>query len=295
VVREITRLRFDKLITSNPHSSSSVIREQDLDLALLRASVGTTAETDRALEKLRFKMDKVPLRALLPVTSRTPKKATENPYREDGGIRELFSSFPLGTPLVLNMTISWPLDLFMTPPAISAYSDIHAYLMALRETHLRVLECWTSLSASQRARSKWMSASEGGTSQEAGARKSLARSAWGTVRAMLFFLDQILSHFMMDIIDVQHRRLLEQLEGVGSSLAASTSLPNSWRGSIRPVSTVRDMHRPGSPASPTLGGFDTQTVRSRAPPTPSKTQTTFLDFLTLRYSLSSPSSYFSYS
>ncbi len=283
VIREIIRLRLDKLITSNAHSSSSVIREQDLDLAILRASVGTAAETDRAVERLHLKMEKGPLRALIPSTTKTPKKTGQNRYNDESGIRDLFSSFLLGTPLTLTMTISWPLDLFMTPPAISAYSDFHAYLLALRETHLKVLECWTSLSAAQRARRKWTGASEGGIPEEAVSRKSLARSAWGTVRAMLFFLDQLQSHFMIDIIDVQHRRLLEQLEGVGSAMSASSSVPSSLRGSVRPASTFGDGYRPGSPGSSTHGGLDTQTIRSRAPPTSSRAPTSFLDFLTLRY------------
>ncbi|WWD20163.1 hypothetical protein CI109_104639 [Kwoniella shandongensis] len=305
VIREISKLRLDKLITSNPHSSSSVIREQDLDLALLRASVGTTAETDHGLEKLRFKLENGPLRAILPsvVPARTPKKGSigEKSFDERNGIRDLFSSSLLGTPLTLTTTITWPLDLFMTPPAISAYSDIHAYLTAIQDTHIRVLDCWTSLSAAQRQRRKWTGVNEGGTAEgEVKARKNLARSSWGTVRAMLFFLDQLQSHFMTDIIDVQHRRLLEQLELVeGVSSGASVlggSTRGSLKGSVRQTDTqtregttyapsLAGERTSGSPFSESHAGFgmDSQTVRSsRVPPTPTKAQNNFLDFLTLR-------------
>ncbi|WVQ79289.1 hypothetical protein IAT38_001385 [Cryptococcus sp. DSM 104549] len=305
LIREISQLRLEKLITSNPHSSSSVIREQDLDLALLRASMGTSAELDAGLEKLRFKMEQGPLRALLPtVPPKTPKKSARGDvsFDEKSSIRKLFSSSLLGTPLTLTTSITWPLDLFLTPPAISTYSDIQAYLTAIRDTHIRVLSCWTSLSAAQRQRRKWTGTTEGGTPEEEVARKKLARSAWGTVRLMLFFIDQLQSHFMTDIIDVQHKRLLEQLELGDAPGGSSAGLAGSTRGSLRGSISVRSPantnagtryaastiggndRRAGSPFSDTQGGLlDSQTVRSnRAPPTPSKGQNAYLDFLTLR-------------
>ncbi len=48
------------------HSGSAMIREQDLNLALLRASLGTTAQHDPSLSHLRFSMPAGPLRPLLP-------------------------------------------------------------------------------------------------------------------------------------------------------------------------------------------------------------------------------------
>ncbi|KAK8849538.1 hypothetical protein IAR55_004873 [Kwoniella newhampshirensis] len=305
VIREISKLRLDKLIKSNPHSSSSVIREQDLDLALLRASVGTTAETDWGLEKLRFKLENGPLRAILPsIPARTPKKggSEERSFNNDkNGIRDLFSSSLLGTPLTLTTTITWPLDLFMTPPAISAYSDIHAYLTAIQDTHLRVLHTWTSLSSAQRQRRKWTGVNEGGTAEgEVHARKKLARSAWGTVRAMLFFLDQLQSHFMTDIIDVQHRRILDRLELIEGVPSGTSVLGGSTRGSLKGSVRQTDTQtragtsyapslpgekRAASPFSESRAGFgmDSQTARStRIPPTPTKAQNNYLDFLTLR-------------
>ncbi|ODN78453.1 hypothetical protein L202_04088 [Cryptococcus amylolentus CBS 6039] len=303
-IREISQLRLDKLITSNPHSSSSVIREQDLDLALRRASVGTSAGQDAGLDKLRYKMEKGPLRAILPsLPPKVPRKGGADRSGDglsDGrsNIRQLFSSSLLGTPLTLTTTITWPLDLFMTPLAISTYSDIQSYLTAIRHTHLAVLSCWTSLSAAQRQRRKWTGVTEGGTPEEADARKWLARTAWGTVRLMLFFIDQLQSHFMTDIIDVQHRRLLEQLEVDNvSSSTLDGSMRGSMRGSVRgsvsrtaptPVksaaaSTVEG-RRPASPYTETQGLHDSQSIRAnRAPPTPSKKQgPSYLDFLTLR-------------
>ncbi|WVQ96101.1 hypothetical protein IAU59_003203 [Kwoniella sp. CBS 9459] len=321
LLREITRLRLDKLILSNPHSSSSVIREQDLDLALLRASVGTSAELDRTLDGLRFRLERGPLRALLPATVNSNTRSVGKVEGRDGHsgdneFRRLFSSSLLGTPLELTMAITWPLDLFLSPAALSSYADIHSYLLAFRDTQIRVQDCWTTLTASQRQRRKWTGTNEGGlVGRERDDRKQLARNAWGTVRIMGWWLDQMIGHFMDDIIDVQHRRLLEQLElvDVDSGLSRSGkdhlgggSVRGSLRGSVRergnrtgtstPIpSGVREgkpgTHglsvvdgRPHSPLSEThTWGEGGGTLRSnKAPPTPTKMTANYLDFLTLR-------------
>jgi gamma-tubulin complex component 4 len=283
---------MDKLILSNPHSSSSVIREQDLNQAILRASVGSSAENDRWVETLRLKLERGSLRPFMPSAT-----APKQPHG-DNGIRSLFSSFLLGAPMTMSTTMGWPMDLFITPPALSAYIDINVYMTAIRDTHLKVLSCWSSLSASQRSRRRWTGSNEGGTKAEIDSRRNLARSSWGLVRAMLFFLDQLISHFMVDIIDVQHRRLLESLDEV-SIAAKQGSRPSSMRSSIaRAGSLDTRFGAPSmsggprgsargwggdSPGQSVRDDFDTQTVRTRAPPTAAKpANPAFLDFLTLR-------------
>lgn len=262
VIREIDRLRRDKLVLANPHSSSSVIRPHDLDLALLRASVGTDAESDRGLERLSWTMSAGPLKPLA------------RPVADDGTVRGLFAPALLGTPLALTAAVSWPLDLFMTPPAVAAYGDMHAYLYAIRDTHMRVLDCWSALSRAQRKRRVYTGVDEGGTGEERLARKALARTAWGTVRAMLFFLDQLLSHFMTDIVAVQHKRLLEQLARVAP---ASTHEHAPGHGHGR-------ASRAGTPARPTSARSTTPppTSSRNAPPNNAGTGAGYLDFLTLR-------------
>lgn len=263
---------------------------------------------DSQLDSLHYKLEKGPLRAMLPtIPMKTPKQtgieSKNDTVEHRNSIRAMFSSFLLGTPLILTTPVTWPLDLFISPQALSAYSDIQAYLTALRHTHLSVLSCWTTLSAAQRQRRKWTGVTEGGTDEEVEARKGLGRAAWGTIRLMLFFIDQLQSHFMTDIIDVQHKRLLEQLglETVLSAPALGGSLRgSSLRGSISvrqtptatkvrtaistPVTESGERRRAASPFSDTYSvPCDGQTLRSnRAPPTPNKAQSVYLDFLTLR-------------
>lgn len=102
---------------------------------------------------------------------------------------------------------------------------------------------------------------------------------WSTLKLVLFFLEELLSHYMIDIIDVQHRALLEQLDpNSEEGMKRSGSVPASLRGSTRAdARTERRGTRAGSPAST----YAPETVRSRVPPTPNKT-TAHLDFLSLR-------------
>lgn len=259
-IREISRLRRDRLLLSNPNSSSSVIRAHDLDLAMLRASLGTAAEADRALEHLSWSMPAGPLRPL------------SRPAEDDGTIRGLFSPALLGTPISLSAEVKWPLDLFMTPPAVQAYGDMHAYLYAIRDAHMRVLECWSALSGAQRRRRQYTGIDEGGAGAERDERVRLARQAWGTVRAMLFFLDQLLGHFMTDIVGVQHKRLLEQIR-------PHVPAPAPVHARARGLSNVRaSTPTPGTPRNPrprpSTPGLGTPGLAPDAP--------AYLDFLTLR-------------
>jgi gamma-tubulin complex component 4 len=193
-VREIEDLKFTKLIRSNLSLASSVIREQDIRLALLRASVGTRSEQNPTLERIRFNLEKGPLRPFLSTLSSST--SAFHASTSGMGTPDLFASHLLGTPVRATFTVPWPLDLFLTPAATSVYSLVFSYLAALRRTHTRVLACWLGLSGAQRTRRRWTSVGEGGA-EEAEARKRLARQGWGMVRLMLWFLDSVIAHFQV--------------------------------------------------------------------------------------------------
>lgn len=233
LIREIERLKLSRLtIRSGP---TSMIREQDLNLALLRASLGTTAQHDPSLVHLRFSLPSGPLRPLLPSLATTaftqpvsPSGSTTSPRLLD---LHLFSSNLLGTPLTLTYGVTWPLDLFLHPADLSAYAALFAYISALRKTHTRVHGCWTSLSNAQRARRRWTGLGEGGTVEDLEVRHMLLRCGWGIVRDMQWFLDTLLGYIMMDVVDVEFgklKELLNQRKPVGvDSAVAKSPLPQS--------------------------------------------------------------------
>lgn len=220
MIREIERLKISRLTMKS--GSASMIREQDMNLALLRASLGTTAQYDPALSRLRFSLPDGPLRPLLPSLGTTP---VPKPSPADAN---LFNSCLLGTPLELNYLVSWPLDLFLHTSDLSSYGTLFSYLSSLRKTHMRIHTCWTSLSNSQRVRRKWTGLGEGGTAEDLKTRSQLLRCGWGVVRDMAWFLDTLFAYTMTDVIEVEFCRL-EELLGNGTGLLPPASSSGSLR------------------------------------------------------------------
>lgn len=217
LIREIDRLKQSRLtLRSGP--KTSIIREQDLQLALLRASLGTSAQHDPALSHLRFQLPSGPARPLL--SDPTLRASTSSTNAR-------FDDTMLGTPVRLAYDIAWPLDLFLHDAELTVYSDIFAFLSALRHIHTRVHGCWTSLSGTQRARRRWTGLGEGGTQQDLEARKELLRCGWGVVRLMGWFLDVLLGYMMVDVVGSEFRRFRNQLRpGDGKSLVDFNTLRN---------------------------------------------------------------------
>lgn len=188
-----------------------MIREQDLHLALLRASLGTSAQHDPSLSQVRCHLPSGPLRPLLPsLTNPAIAKPRINPHQSlitDATSPTAFDDLLLGTPLKLTYTVTWPLDLFLQPPELGTYAALFAYLSALRRTHSRVHGCWAALSNAQRARRRWTGLGEGGTTADSAARSGLLRCGWGVVRAMSWFLDTLLGYVMTDVVEAEFRRL----------------------------------------------------------------------------------------
>jgi gamma-tubulin complex component 4 len=192
-----------------------MIREQDLNLALLRASLGTTAQYDPSLSHLRFQLPSGPLRPLLPSLS-DPRNLASS-VGGDKVIETTFNDIVLGTTLNLLYTVEWPLDMFLQPTDLQIYGILFSFLSSLRKTHTRMHSCWTALSNAQRARRRWTGLGEGGTTEDLAARQALLRCGWGLVREMNWFLDNLLSYVMTDVIDSEFRRLKKQLGPDGDS------------------------------------------------------------------------------
>ncbi|KAF7307042.1 Gamma-tubulin RING complex protein [Mycena indigotica] len=234
VIREIERLKLSRLtMRSGP---ASIIREQDLNLALLRASLGTTAQHDPKLSLLQFSLPAGPLRPLLPSLSHTeypkPTSVSASYISPDPSLFS-FSSHLLGsTPLTLTYKVSWPLDLFLHKSDLAIYATLFSYLSALRKTHMRVHTCWTSLSNAQRARRRWTGLGEGGTDEDLQVRHSLLRCGWGVVRDMGWFLDTLSGYLQNDVIDLEFRKLKGLFGDAGSSMTPSGSLQSMPSGPL---------------------------------------------------------------
>lgn len=249
-----------------------MIREQDLHLALLRSSLGTTAQHDPSLSHLRFQLPSGPLRPLLPSLAHTgPMRDLSVPLAAAGHEPTAFDDLLLGTPLVLNYTVSWPLDLFLHTSDLHIYATLFAYLSALRKTHTRIHTCWSSLSNSQRARRRWTGLGEGGTDEDLEVRKELLRCGWGVVRDMTWFLDTLLGYVMTDVVDMEFRRMKSVLLGKTAQLARQTT-----------GGTVMSPESTTGPLPPSGSGPMILPSHSNASAASGTGSTAHLDFSTLR-------------
>ncbi|KAH7338776.1 Spc98 family-domain-containing protein [Rhizoctonia solani] len=250
LLREIERLKTSRL-SAKPTSRTSggLIRDTDLSLAILRASLGTSAQNDPSLDSLRFTLVDGPLRPLLPPpsTSLAPNKSSAY----NGPV--LFDDLLLGARATLSHTLAWPLDLVLGQAELQAYGALFAYLSALRKSHVMVLECWGTLSGSWRTRKKWEGTDarrkgkgkgkEGKDVEDDMKRGKLVKCAWGVIREMVWFLDTLWGYIMTDVIDVQYRKLHAQLR------PQRTRTSSNRRGST----TTRATTRAGSPTSTHFG------------------------------------------
>ncbi|ETW86986.1 hypothetical protein HETIRDRAFT_42244 [Heterobasidion irregulare TC 32-1] len=240
LIRELERLKLSRL--TGRTGPSTIIREQDLQLALLRASLGTSAQLDPSLSRLRFHLPSGPLRPLLP-TLKEPKDLASS-INSNVLEETTFDDLLLGTPLCLSYKVEWPLDLFLQPHDLQTYRVLFAYLSSLRKTHTRIHACWTSLSNSQRARRRWTGLGEGGTVEDLDDRKLLLRCGWGVVREMSWFLDNMLEYVMTDVVDVEFRRLRRLLTVPPTTQSISSLFDPNAIAASAPLdfSTLRNMH-----------------------------------------------------
>ncbi|EJU02340.1 hypothetical protein DACRYDRAFT_94683 [Dacryopinax primogenitus] len=233
VIREVERLKADRL-----RSRNSIIRAQDLNHALLRASVGTSAETDPSLSKLSFTIPSGTMRPFLPHLTKSNTSMSRFSALPD------FSSFLLGTPIQLTYPLEFPLSLFLSPSALQTYSRMHAYLTSVRRAHILLLDLWSSLSLAQRKRRKWLRIGEGGENEEITMRTILLRRSWGCVREMIWFLEVLWSYIGGDVVDTCYRTFREKM-GLPTSRTRTVSRPQQETlpgTEILDFTTLRQLH-----------------------------------------------------
>ncbi|KAF8592033.1 hypothetical protein K439DRAFT_1325212 [Ramaria rubella] len=222
LIREFERLKLSRIISKPSSRHGQMIREQDLHLAMLRASLGTSAQLDPTLTRLHFVLPAGPLRPLLPSLQSTIDLPPASQHAT-------FDDMLLGTQLRLTYALPWPLDLFLTSSALSSYNSLFAFLSTIRRTHVRVLDCWVSLSNAQRARRRWTGTGEGGTEEDREVREGLLRYGWGCARTMNWFLEVVMEYVWCDAVDEEYGKLKAQLRNTRpkNTRFLTASAPNS--------------------------------------------------------------------
>lgn len=283
LIREVERLKVSRL---TPRLSSrtpglSILREQDLALCILRASLGTSAEHDPtiSLSRLRFKLPNGSLRPHLPhlVPHADLSHVSSRSFAPTD-----FSTTLLGVPLELTYNLDWPLDLFLAPSDIQMYSQLFSYFVSIRYIHHRVMNCWISLSSAQRRRGRWTGLRGNGDLEDGRQRRSLLRNTWGVVRQLLWFWDCLWSYVCLDVVGGHFKRLKEVLGSpvnrsgrYGSSSASGAATPSAAATEV-PDEVEASEFGPSRSVPASFGRGGKRVDRGRRDATPS------MDFATLR-------------
>ncbi|EJD54547.1 hypothetical protein AURDEDRAFT_79521 [Auricularia subglabra TFB-10046 SS5] len=255
LVREIERLKLTRLT----RGSTKMIKEQDLQLVILRASLGTSAQSDPTLNRLRLSLPSGPHRPLLPSLAATalPNLNVLSANRSVSFSKAfapttIFNDLVLGTPMELSYALPFPLDLLLQLSDLRIYGHLFAFLSSIRRVHMRVFECWSSLSNAQRARRRWTGLGEGG--EESERRAETLRCGWAVVRKMTWLLDTLVSYIMTDVIDEEFRFLKSQMwsssptTGMSQSTTSASlrdadpKITSSTSGSHLDFTTLRALH-----------------------------------------------------
>ncbi|CAG8708636.1 6578_t:CDS:2, partial [Dentiscutata heterogama] len=178
--------QFEKLTSSRSMPSKILmVREQELNSLLVRTSVGTSAESDPAFEKFRFKLPNV-----------SDQKIMTTP-------NNIFDSVMLGVPLRLEYDIGWPLDLFVTAEDLDKYGNIFSFLLSLRCTQFRLQKVWTHLAMIRKF---------GSVDNKLSNDKNYSMlMPWKVRASMMFFVDCLWGHIQMNIIESNFQTLVNRI------------------------------------------------------------------------------------
>lgn len=150
-----------------------------------------------------------------------------------------FDDVLFAAPTTLSLQVQPPLDLFLSPSDINTYSEIHAYLLAIRWAQIRVGDLWKHTSLRRTHPSPWgppLSSSRGGEQRLRSrrtrdkARAASMRPIWATCSASIFVLSEIGGYLQGEVVNGSWLHFKQWLDGVrpGSSGSAASRPGTSY-------------------------------------------------------------------
>lgn len=139
----------------------------------------------------------------------TPGRAKESADALPKLSNVAFNDLLLSIPTSLSLTVSPPLDLFLTPAEVDCYSTIHAYLLAVRRAHLRLTDLWRQSSIRRdhptpmgppMSNSPWGAGVLKARRQRANVRTVSMRKVWATCGAAVFLLSEFVGYFEGEVV-----------------------------------------------------------------------------------------------
>ncbi|MCJ1456768.1 hypothetical protein MMC28_007133 [Mycoblastus sanguinarius] len=191
------------------------------------------AELDQAREVIRLSIKSVTS------NSRASRDAKIKPSMAS------FDDILLPSPTILTIRVPSPLDLFLATCDIDAYSEIHAYLLAIRRAHLRLSKLYLLSVLRRDHPSPNILGKHNGFDtvsqmrQRSSRRTKFMRPIWATIGSAAFFLAEIGEYFQGEVVKASwstfHSWLVSPL--TSDPLSANASLMSSVNPSERPFSS----------------------------------------------------------
>ncbi|KAK8079937.1 Gamma-tubulin complex component 4 [Apiospora hydei] len=276
---------------------TAVVKEGEVAAVLSRAWAvlasmrSEHAEEDEELERAR---DLIQLNLSKSGATNAAEKHDSSPTAPTPFGNLLFS-----VPVIMNLHIPSPLDLFLSTGDVATYSSINSYLLSIRRAHLRLTDLWkiTSLRRHHPAppRSPFSMKKAGQkktrTLRERWQERSLTmRSTWTTSSAAIFFLAETEAYFQVEIVEglwEHFERWLVGREASGSRPATSQQHRQPKEGGDGDGSWLKDSlaTRPASRQYPQSAG---NLAAHRDPQTLSIAHRMYLGALTRRLLLTQP-------
>ncbi|KAL9089438.1 MAG: hypothetical protein Q9165_005759 [Trypethelium subeluteriae] len=223
-----------------PRNATGVLpREGELNAVLARTwSILLAMDEDGLDEDLELAQDL--LRLNIPLEPQAgPASPSEHgsEYQRNG---RLFNDVLFSAPCVLTMQLPAPFDLFLSQSEVDVYTDINAFLIALRRAQLRLADLWKQtllrrdhphplgppISNSPYGQQTLRIRRERGYS-----RNTAMRKVWATCGAALFLVSEITSYFEGEIIQDSWQHFCRWI-------TQSTESPSGTSSSLRPASSA---------------------------------------------------------
>ncbi|KAK7956800.1 Gamma-tubulin complex component 4 [Apiospora aurea] len=276
---------------------TAVVKEGEVAAVLSRAWAvlasmrSEHAEEDEELERAR---DLIQLNLSKSGATHAAEKHDSSPTAPTPFGNLLFS-----VPVIMNLHIPSPLDLFLSTGDVATYSSINSYLLSIRRAHLRLTDLWkiTSLRRHHPApprppfSMKKAGQKKTQTLRERWQERSLTmRSTWTTSSAAIFFLAETEAYLQVEIVEglwEHFERWLVGREASGSRPATSQQHRQAEEGGDGDDSWLKDSRatRPASRQYPHSAG---NLAAHRDPQTLSIAHRMYLGALTRRLLLTQP-------
>ena len=165
-----------------------------------------------------------------------PFQTSSSPTSIIRDVKTTFNDVLLATPISLSIEVTSPLDLFLSSADIDAYSTIHAYLLAIRRTHLHLTDLWR-LSVLRRthpspAQQLLKHAQMPKTRQYADRYSRSLRSTWAMISSSAFLFAELGEYLQGEVVTSLWRAFSEWLNESEQGDTGRPASSNSTSGSL---------------------------------------------------------------